>query len=102
MGIYSNHTFQPKKTMNRAEIAETLSYFISYLEKKGFKFIQQIPPDKIGISDVSPQNYYYQTIVKMLSLGIMELTMDRAFQPDLTVSGEEAIKLLDILLALVK
>jgi hypothetical protein len=38
----------------------------------------------------------------MLSLGIMELTMDRAFQPDLTLSGEEAIKLLDILLALVK
>lgn len=102
MGIYSNHTFQPKKTMNRAEIAETLSYFISYLEKKGFKFIQQISPDKIGISDVSPQNYYYPSIVKMLSLGIMELTMDRAFQPDLTVSGKEAIKLLDILLALVK
>ena len=88
--------------MTRAEIAETLSYFISYLEKKGFKFIQQIPPDKIGISDVSPQNYYYQSIVKMLSLGIMELTMDRAFQPDLTIPGEEAIKLLDILLALVK
>ncbi len=88
--------------MNRAEIAETLSYFISYLEKKGFKFIQQIPPDKIRISDVSPQNYYYPSIVKMLSYGLMELTMDRAFQPDSTVSGEEAIKLLDILLALVK
>jgi Tfp pilus assembly protein PilF len=102
MGIYSNHTFQPKKTMNRAEIAETLSYFISYLEKKGFKFIQQIPPDKISISDVSPQNYYYPSIIKMLSYGLMELTMERAFQPDSTVSGEEAIKLLDILLALVK
>jgi hypothetical protein len=38
----------------------------------------------------------------MLSYGIMELTMDRAFQPDLTVSGEEAIKLLDIILALIK
>lgn len=102
MGIYSNHTFQPKKTMNRAEIAETLSYFISYLEKKGYKLIQQIPSDKIRISDVSAQNYYYSSIVKMLSYGIMELTMDRAFQPDLTLSGEEAIKLLDILLALVK
>ncbi len=102
MGIYSNHTFQPKKTMNRAEISETLSYFISYLEKKGYKFIQQIPSDKIRISDVTPQNYYYPSIIKMLSLGLMELTMDRAFQPDLTISGEEAIKLLDILLALVK
>jgi len=102
MGIYANHTFQPKKTLNQAEIAEILSHFTSYLEKKGYKFIQQIPPDKIAISDVSPQNYYYQSIVKMLSYNIMELTMDRTFQPDLTISGEKAIKLLDIILALIK
>lgn len=102
MGTYSNHTFQPKKQMSRAEIAETLSYFISYLEKKGYKFIQQIPPDQIRISDVSPQNYYFQSVIQMLSYGLMELAADRAFQPDLTVSGENAIKLLDILLALIK
>jgi Tfp pilus assembly protein PilF len=102
MNIYPNHTFQPKKMLNRAEIAEIFSRLASYLEKKGFKLIQQIPPNKIRISDILPQNYYYPSIVKMLSYGIMELTMDRAFQPDLTVSGEEAIKLLDIILALIK
>lgn len=102
MGIYANHTFQPKKSLNRAETAEILSRFTSYLEKKGYKFIQQIPPERIEISDVSPQNYNYQAIIKMLSLGIMELTMEKAFQPDLTISGEEAIRLLDILLALIK
>jgi hypothetical protein len=102
MGIYANHTFQPKKILNRAEVAEIISRFTDYLGKKGFKFIQLIPPDRIEISDVSPQNYYYQSIIKMLSYGIMELTADRSFQPDRTVSGEEAIKLLDILLALTK
>jgi Tfp pilus assembly protein PilF len=102
MNIYPNHTFQPKKMLNRAEIAEIFSRLAIYLEKKGFKLIQQIPPNKIRISDILPQNYYYPSIVKMLSCGIMELTMDRAFQPDLTVSGEEAIKLLDIILALIK
>jgi hypothetical protein len=102
MNIYPNHTFQPKKMLNRAEIAEIFSRLANYLEKKGFKLIQQIPPDKIRISDILPQNYYYPSIVKMLSYGIMELTMDRAFQPNLTVSGEEAIKLLDIILALIK
>ena len=102
MGIYANHTFQPKKILNRAETAEIISRFTDYLGKKGFKFIQQIPPDRIEISDVSPQNYYYQSIIKMLSYGIMELTTDRSFQPDRSVSGEEAIQLLDILLALIK
>lgn len=102
MGIYPNHTFQPKKTVTRAEMAKILSQFIAYLEKKGYKFIQQIPPDRIEISDVSAQNYYYQPILKMLSYNIMELSLDRAFEPDSSVSGEQAIKLLDIILALIK
>jgi tetratricopeptide (TPR) repeat protein len=102
MGIYPNHTFQPKKTVTRAEMANILSQFIIYLVKKGYKFIQQIPPDRIEISDVSLQNYYYQPILKMLSYNIMELSLDRTFEPDSTVSGEEAIKLLDIILALIK
>ncbi len=102
MNIYPNHTFQPKKMLNRAEIAEIISRLANYLEKKGHKLIQQIPPDRIRISDVLPQNYYYPSIVRMLSYGIMELTMDRAFLPDQTVSGDEAIKLLDIILALIK
>jgi len=38
----------------------------------------------------------------MLSYNIMELSLDRTFEPDSTVSGEEAIKLLDIILALIK
>ncbi len=102
MGIYPNHTFQPKKTVTRAEMANTLSQFTAYLEKKGYKFIQQIPPDRIEISDVSAQNYYYQPILKMLSYNIMELSLDRAFEPDSTLSGEQTIKLLDIILALIK
>ena len=102
MGIYANHTFQPKKILNRAEIAEIISRFADYLGNKGFKFIQLIPAHRIEISDVSPQNYYYQSIIKMLSYGIMELTADKSFQPDRTVSGEEAIQLLDVLLALTK
>ena len=102
MGTYPNHTFQPKKTVTRAEMANILSQFTTYLEKKGYKFILQIPPDRIEISDVSPQNYHYQPILKMLSYNIMELSLDRTFEPDSTVSGEEAIKLLDIILALTK
>ena len=102
LDIYPNHTFQPKKIVSRAEMAEILLRFINYLEKKGFKFIQQIPPDKIEISDVSSHNYYYQPIIQILSYNIMELSLDRSFNPDISLSGQEAIKLMDIILALIK
>ena len=102
LDIYPNHTFQPKKIVSRAEMAEILLRFINYLEKKGFKFIQQIPPDKIEISDVSSHNYYYQPIIQILSYNIMELSLDRSFNPDISLSGQEAMKLMDIILALIK
>ena len=102
LDVYPNHTFQPKKIITRAEMAEILLRFTYYLEKKGFKFIQQIPPDKIEISDVSSHNYYYQPIIQILSYNIMELFPNRSFEPDLPVSGQEAIKLMDIILALIK
>ena len=102
LDVYPNHTFQPKKILSRAEMAEILLRLISYLEKKGFKFIQQIPPEKIRISDASSHNYYYQPIVQILSYNIMELSPDRAFNPDFPVPGQQAIRLLDIILALIK
>ncbi len=102
LDIYPNHTFQPKKIVTRAEMAEILLRLINYLEKKGFKFILHIPPEKIQISDVAPHNYYYQPIIQILSYNIMDLSLDRAFNPDLPVSGQQSIKLLDIILALIK
>jgi Tfp pilus assembly protein PilF len=102
MDIYSNHTFQPKKIVTRAEMAEILLRLINYLKKKGYKFIQQIPPEKIQMSDVASHNYYYQAIVQILSYNIMDLSLEKEFNPDLPLSGQESIRLLDIILALIK
>ena len=102
LDIYPNHTFQPKKIVTRAEMAEILLRLINYLEKKGYKFIQQIPPERIQISDVASHNYYYKAIIQILSYNIMDLSLNREFNPDLPVSGQESIRLLDIILALIK
>lgn len=102
LDVYPNHTFQPKKIVTRAEMAETLYRLINYLKRKGIKFIQQIPPDKIQISDVSPQNYYYQPILQIVSYDLMTLSADQAFNPDLPISGQKSIRLLDIVLTLIK
>jgi tetratricopeptide (TPR) repeat protein len=102
LDVYPNHTFQPKKVIPRAEMAEILFRLIEHLKRKGYSFIQQIPPDRIQISDVSPSNYYYRPIILLISYDIMTLSQDRAFFPDQAVSGREAIRLLDLILALIK
>lgn len=102
LDVYSNHTFQPKKVVTRGEMAEILFRLINHLKRKGVNFIRQIPPDKIQISDVSPQHIYYQPILQIVSYDIMNLSADRAFNPDLPISGQETIRLLDIILTLIE
>ncbi len=99
--VYPNHAFQPKKVITRAEMAETLNRVISNLKRKGYKLIQQIPPETIQISDVSPDNFYYRPIVLILSYDFMSLSPGKKFHPDMAVSGTEAIRVLDIILAVI-
>jgi len=102
LDVYSNHTFQPRRVLTRAELAETLCRIIRYLEPRGHRFIPQISPQRIQISDVTSDHYYYQPISQILSYQIMELAADKTFGPDKPVSGPEAIKTIDILLALIR
>jgi len=102
MEVYSNHSFQPKKTVTRAELAETVFRVITDLEQRGHRFIHQISPERIQILDVSTDHYYYQPISQVLSYQIMELYPDKTFKPDQTVSGPEAIKTITVLLALIR
>jgi len=102
LDVYPNHTFQPKKVITRADMAEILFRLTEHLKRKGYSFIQQIPPEKIQISDVSAGNYYYRPILLMISYDIMDLTGAREFLPDKAVSGPEAGRLAELILALIK
>ena len=101
LDVYRNHTFQPQKIVTRAEMAEILNRLILHLKKQGHQFIQQIPPQQIQITDVSQDNFYYRPIVAMISYDIMSLSLGRKFNPDQSISGSEAIRLLNIILALI-
>ena len=102
LDVYSNHTFQPRRALTRAELAETLTRIIRRLEQRGHRFMPQVSPQRIQISDVTSDHYYYQPIIQILSYQIMELSADRTFGPDRPVSGPEAIRTIDILLALTR
>ncbi len=102
LDIYPNHTFRPKKIITRAEMAEILLRLVNHLGNRGYRFIQQIPPENIQISDVSTDNYYYQPIIHIVSYDIMGLSPDKTFKPDLPLSGQDAIRLLDIILGQIR
>ena len=100
--VYPNHEFQPKKILNRAELAEILVRLIMHLDEKGYKFIQQIPLDRIQIADITPSNFYYQPILTIISYDIMSLFSDKTFKPDSPITGRDAISLFDVILALIE
>jgi tetratricopeptide (TPR) repeat protein len=102
MDVYSNHTFQPKKIMTRAEIAEILVRLVNILRKNGYKIVEQIPIDRIQILDVPQDHFSFRAIAQVLSCQLMTLAPDRTFKPELGLSGQEATKTLDILLGLIK
>ncbi len=102
LDVYPNHTFQPQKIITRAEMAEILHRLIRQLERQGYRFIQQIPPERIQIADVSPDNFYYRPIVLMISYDLMSLAAGRHFNPDRLVSGAEADQTFDLILALIQ
>ncbi|MGB7296730.1 MAG: tetratricopeptide repeat protein [Candidatus Aminicenantales bacterium] len=100
--VHPNHAFQPKRPVNREELAMTLLKVIHHLEGQGHKFIPQIPLEMIQIRDIAPDHYSYRTISQILSYQVMELYPDKTFRPDLTVSGADAVRTFDIMLALVR
>ncbi|MFW6161003.1 MAG: S-layer homology domain-containing protein, partial [Acidobacteriota bacterium] len=100
--VYPNHTFQPKKIVTRAEMAEILYRLIKRLESQGYNFVRLIPLERIQVSDITSDNYYYRSILSVISYNIMSLRPDRIFNPDQPITGQKAINLFDIVLNLIQ
>jgi Tfp pilus assembly protein PilF len=97
-----NHTFQPRRIINRAELADAAVRLIEVLQSRGARFVPLVETRRIQIADVAPDNVFYSSITKALAYQIMTLTPDRDFEPERTISGAEAIRVLDIIHGLAK
>ncbi len=102
MSVFDNHTFQPRRIINRAELADAAVRLIGVLQARGARFVPLVETRRIQIADVSPDNLYYASVTRALAYQIMILTPERMFEPERTVSGEEASRVLDIVLRLAK
>jgi len=102
MSVFDNHTFQPLRIINRAELADTAVRLIGVLQSGGAKFVPLVEPRRIQVADVSADSYYHQAIIRALSFQVMILTPERMFKPERTVPGNEAIRVMDLILGLAK
>ncbi|HVP90711.1 MAG TPA: S-layer homology domain-containing protein [Terriglobales bacterium] len=102
MSGYDNHTFQPKRVINRAELAETVSALMDFLKGRGAKFVPLIDARKVTIADVAADSYYYAPILKVVACQVMDLTPQRTFEPERAVPGREAVRVLDVVLGLAR
>ncbi|HPW18339.1 MAG TPA: S-layer homology domain-containing protein [Candidatus Aminicenantes bacterium] len=100
MTSYDNHTFQPRRVINRADLADAAVRLIGVLQGRGARFVPLVDTRRIQIADVSPDNLYFRAITSALGYQIMALTPERLFEPERAVSGEEAIRTMDLILRL--
>ncbi len=102
MSVFDNHTFQPRRIINRAELAETAVRLMGVLQARGARFVPLVEARRVQVVDVSPDNYFYPSITRALALQIMSVTPERMFEPERVISGEEAIRVMDLILRLAK
>jgi len=102
MSVFDNHTFQPRRIINRAELAETAVRLIGVLQARGAEFVPLVEARRVQVADVSPDSHYYPSITRALALQIMSVTPERMFEPERVVSGEEATRVMDLVLRLAK
>jgi Tfp pilus assembly protein PilF len=102
MSVFDNHTFQPRRIINRAELAEAAVRLIGVLQARGAKFVPLVEARRVQVADVSPDNFYYPSITRALALQIMTVSPERMFEPERVVSGAEATRVMDLILRLAK
>ncbi len=102
MGVSENHTFEPRRIINRAELAQSLAALIDLLKARGARLVPLLDTRRLRVADVPPDSFYSTPILKVISYQVMDLTPQRTFEPERTVPGSEAVRILDTLLRLAK
>ena len=103
MEVYSNHTFQPKKSHEPGRAGRDARPLDRRPEKeRRRRSSTRSRIDRMRIADVPPEHFYFQPIAQVLAYQLMELAPDRTFKPEQAVAGREAVQVFELLGGLVK
>jgi tetratricopeptide (TPR) repeat protein len=91
--LYPNHTFQPGATVRRGDLARAVGRVLELLRWP--------PAPAAAISDMTPNNIYYDGATRAVAAGLMDLTPSGAFEAWRPVSGRDAVDVIEALARLV-
>lgn len=87
---FPNHQFKPFVTLRRYEVAMATDRLLALLNRQ-----PEITNSSIRILDVPRTNLHYTAINRVAALDLMKLDNENRFRPNESISGEEALRLLD-------
>jgi hypothetical protein len=87
MDVYPNHTFQPRATVRRADLARAVSRVLARL---GARTRPGPAP-----TDMRPSHLDHAAVVTVVGTGLMRLGPSGEFEPWRPVSGREAVDVVD-------
>jgi tetratricopeptide (TPR) repeat protein len=93
MDVYPNHTFQPAAIVRRGDLARAVARVLDLIQWR------QGPAPKL--TDMSPNNIFYDAASRVVAAGLMDLTPEGAFEPWRPVSGSDAAAVVEALVRLV-
>jgi tetratricopeptide (TPR) repeat protein len=85
--VFPNHTFQPRASVRKSEMATALA---AAIDRLGPAKVNASTGTQPVIEDVSPENLNYRSISLVVSLGLLPIDEGGRFHPLDIVSGAEA------------
>jgi tetratricopeptide (TPR) repeat protein len=98
MQAFDNHTFQPRQTVERAELAETIARLLADFAPQ--ERIRQWRAADVRFADVPTGHLAYQAASVAVASGVLDRGGDESFQPSRRVTGAEAVQAVERLRAM--
>jgi tetratricopeptide (TPR) repeat protein len=95
---YANHTFQPRTTVRRADLAQAVSRLLTRVGSPAE--VQSWQGARAKFTDISTGHLAYAAASLAAASGVMSASADGSFLPSRAVTGAEAVQMLDRLQAM--
>jgi hypothetical protein len=99
---YENHTFQPRSTVRRADLAEAVGRLLPRVAQLTPGRPHPWENSRGRFADVSASHLSYPAVSAAVASGVIPLAIDNVFQPARPVTGAEAIDAIARLEAMTK
>jgi Tfp pilus assembly protein PilF len=91
MEPYENHTFQPRNTIQRSDLAQAVARVLKLIAGRDPSLLKSWQSRQQKMADVGVSNLHYADVSLSVAAGVLPLTESGAFQLSRSVSGAEAI-----------